>query len=55
MKEDREIGVFTFKGDEEEIAMRWMWTLLMDLSWKGYFEVLFRIAFKRPPKWVFTK
>jgi hypothetical protein len=55
MEENRELGIWIFKGDEEDIAARWMWTCLMDLSWCGYFETIFRIMFKKPPKWVFKE
>ena len=47
--EETDYGVFIFKGNEDEIALRWMWICLCDLSWYRVIEVIFRIVFKRPP------
>jgi len=55
MKENRDIGVFIFEGGEDEVAMRWMWTCLCDLTWHGMIETILRIIFRKPPKWVFKK
>lgn len=50
MKYDHKLGIFYFKGNEEEIAWRYMWTCLCDLSFKGKVEVIFRIITGQPPK-----
>lgn len=50
MNYDKEIGIFTFQGDEEDIAFKWMWTCLCDLSFWGFIETVLRMAFKKPPK-----
>ena len=47
---DKKVGVFHFNGDEEDIAFKWMWTCLCDLSWKGFIETVLRMLFKKPPK-----
>ena len=47
-------GVFYFDGEEEDIAFRWMWTCLTDLSWRGKIETIWRIIIRKPPKRYFT-
>ena len=54
MRYDKEIGVFYFDGEEEDIAFRWMWTCLTDLSFKGMVETIWRIIIRKPPKRYFT-
>jgi len=49
MEYDNKSGIFQFNGSEEDIAFKYMWTCLMDLSFKGKVEVIFRILFNRPP------
>jgi len=51
---DKEIGIFVFNGEEEDVAFRFMWTCLMDLSWRGMIETIWRIITKRPPERFFT-
>jgi len=50
MKYDKELGVYYFNGDEEDIVFRYMWDCLCDLSLKGFIETVIRMIFKRPPK-----
>ena len=50
MRYDHSTGVFYFDGEEEDIAFRWMWTCLCDLTLKGKIEVLWRILKRQPPK-----
>lgn len=52
MYQDKITGAFHFQGDEDEDALRYVWTLLMDLSFKGRVETILRILFKRPPIFV---
>ena len=52
MFQDETTGAFHFKGDEGSVAERYIWSCLMDLSWYRIIEVIFRIVFKCPPKWV---
>lgn len=50
MYQDKITGAFHFEGMEDEDALRFAWTCLMDLSWRGEIEVIWRIIFKKPPK-----
>ena len=50
MKYDKELGIYHFNGDEEDIAFHWMWDCLTDLSFWGFIETVIRMIFKRPPK-----
>jgi len=51
---NKELGIFTFSGEEEDVAFRFMWTCLMDLSWRGKIETIWRIIIRKPPKRYFT-
>ena len=46
-------GVWQFDGSELEMATRWMWACLCDLSLKGKIEVLWRIIFSMKPQWIY--
>jgi len=50
MEENRDLGIFAFKGGEDDIAFCYMWTCLCDLSFWGKVEVIWRIIFVKPPK-----
>ncbi len=52
MYHDRITGAFHFQGNETEDALKYVWALLMDLSFKGRLETVLRIIFKRPPNFV---
>ena len=52
MYQDKITGAFHFQGNETGDALRYVWTLLMDLSFKGRLETVLRIIFKRPPNFV---
>lgn len=52
---ETDYGTFILKGNEDEVAARWMWAHLLDVSWHGEIELILRIIFKRPPKWVGLK
>ena len=43
-------GIFSFDGGEDDIAFYWMWTCLLDTSFKGRIELVLRILFRRPPR-----
>jgi hypothetical protein len=51
---DKEIGIFVFNGEADDVAFRFMWTCLMDFSWRGMIETIWRIITKRPPERYFT-
>lgn len=51
MKET-EYGVFIFDENENNIALRWVWSCLIDLSFFGKIETIIRIIFEKPPKQV---
>ena len=51
---DHKLGIFVFQGEEEDVAFRFMWTCLMDLSWRGMIETIWRILTKKPPERFFT-
>jgi len=55
MRQDEITGAFEFNGAEHDDVMKYMWAVFMDLSWYRIIEIIFRIVFKRPPKWVCYK
>ena len=46
---DYQRGVYHFKGGEDHIAFRWMWTCLTDTSLWGRIVLTWRIWTKQPP------
>ena len=52
MYQDKITGAFHFQGNETDDALRYVWTLLMDLSFWRRLETVLRILFKRPPDFV---
>jgi hypothetical protein len=52
MNQDKDTGAFHFSGDEDEVAMRWLWSCLLDTSFWGRVELTWRIWFKKPPAFV---
>jgi len=48
MRQDKDTGAFHFSGDEDEVAMRWLWSCLLDTSFWGKVELTWRIWFKKP-------
>ncbi|MCK9542839.1 MAG: hypothetical protein M0R03_12500 [Novosphingobium sp.] len=55
MKYNNETGLFYFYGNEEDIAFKFMWVCLTDLSFLGKLEVIFRVIFGIPPDRFFNK
>jgi len=51
---NKDLGIFVFKGEEEDVAFKFMWTCLMDLSWQGKIETIWRIIVRKPPERFFT-
>lgn len=53
MKENKSLSMYEFEGAEIGLATRWMWSCLCDLTFIGKIEVILRIIFKKPPKWIY--
>ena len=52
---ETDYGIFIFEGEELDIAMRWMWGCLCDLSFKGKIEVIIQVIFYCPPKFIYKE
>ena len=49
MYQDSITGNFHFDGNEEDVAMKWMWTLLTNLSWWAKLQVIYCVLFVKIP------
>lgn len=45
-------GVFYFEGDEEDVALEWIWCCYLEMSlWHRIIQAVW-IIFKHPPRWL---
>jgi len=50
MRYDKDLGIYYFDGNEEDIIFHHMWDCLCDLSFWGFIETVWRMIIKKPPK-----
>lgn len=50
MKYNASLGIWVFKGNEDDLMFIHFWQLAIDLSWYGKIETLWRIMVGQPPQ-----